>query len=199
MTSIEQVERHFQDSIALNQRISSELPQQIALGAERLCDALVSGNKILSCGIGGSAATSQVFTSQMINRYELERPALPAIALGVDSPTLTSVSGDYGQHQVFSRQIRALGQHGDILLAFTSSGNSESIADALRAAQSRDMSCLALTGHNGGELAGMLSERDLEIRVPSQITAHIDEAHLTIAHCLCNLIDNALFRVGYSG
>jgi len=198
MNPLERVRKLFQDSIEVKQRAMDEIPAQVVLGGEMLCHALVNGHKILSCGNGGSAGDACHFSSEMINRYEMERPALPAIALTTDTPTLTSIANDYDYRRVFARQIRAIGQEGDVLLAITTSGNSENIIEALRAAEDRSMSVLALTGGSGGKLAGELREQDVEIRIPSDITARIQESHLVVIHSLCDLIDRSLFCGGES-
>ncbi|MEW6611315.1 MAG: phosphoheptose isomerase [Pseudomonadota bacterium] len=165
----------------------------IAIAAERMASALLDGRKILVCGNGGSAADAQHFSSELLNRFELERPALPAIALTTDSSTLTSISNDYQYAQVFSRQIQALGQSGDLLLAISTSGNSPSITQAVEAAQEREMVVIALTGRDGGELARLAQGYgDVVICVPSQSTARIQEVHLLVLHCLCDLIDQQL-------
>jgi len=154
---------------------------------------LLSDGKILTCGNGGSAGDAQHFSSEMLNRFERERPGLPAIALTTDSSTLTSIANDYDFEEVFFKQIRALGQSGDVLVAYTTSGNSPNILKAAIAAHDRDMPVIALTGKDGGALAPLLRDGDIEIRIPSQSTARIQEVHLVVTHCLCDLIDHQLF------
>ena len=133
------------------------------------------------------------FSSEILNRFEMERPPLPAIALTTDSSTLTAIGNDYSYDDIFSKQIKALGQKGDVLLAISTSGNSANVIRAIDAAQDRGMSVVALTGRDGGEMAAALSDSDIEIRVPSERTARIQEVHLLVIHCLCDLIDRSLF------
>jgi D-sedoheptulose 7-phosphate isomerase len=154
---------------------------------------LLSDGKILCCGNGGSAAQAQHFSSELLNRFERERPGLPAIALTTDTSALTSIANDYRFDEVFAKQIRALGQPNDILVLFTTSGNSGNILNAASAAHDREMVVVALTGRDGGALAPLLRESDLEIRVPSMVTARVQEIHLLVIHCLCDLIDHQLF------
>jgi len=149
--------------------------------------------KILICGNGGSASDAQHFSSELINRFETERPALPAIALTTDSSILTSIANDYDYSEVFSRQIYALGQEGDILIAISTSGNSANINQAINAAHDNNIKVIALTGKDGGELAQHLSEEDIELRVSADVTARIQETHIVIIHSLCDLIDHKLF------
>lgn len=169
------------------------LPGLIEQAAARLVGCLLNDGKILCCGNGGSAAQAQFFSSEMLNRFERERPGLPAIALTADTATLTSIANDHHYREVFARQIRALGQTGDVLLIFATTGNSPSILEAIRAAQDRQMDIVALTGRDGGVLAALLAATDIEVRVVSDATARIQEAHLVISHCLCDLIDQQLF------
>lgn len=153
---------------------------------------LLAEHKILSCGNGGSAADAQHFSSEMLNRFEMERPGLPAIALTTDTSTITSIANDYQYAEIFSKQIRALGQAGDILLAFSTSGESHNIIHAIDAAHDRDMSVVALTGREGGQIADLMKQNDFELRVPSWSTARIQEVHIMIIHSLCDLIDRHL-------
>jgi D-sedoheptulose 7-phosphate isomerase len=129
----------------------------------------------------------------MLNRFERERPALPAIALSTDTSTITSIANDYHYDEIFAKQLRALGQPGDILLIYTSSGNSANLVKAAKVAHEKDMTVIALSGKDGGALAAALRESDIEVRVPSWSTARIQEVHLLISHCLCDLIDHQLF------
>ncbi len=171
----------------------ASLCELIAFASQRIVDALVNDKKILTCGNGGSACDAQHFSSEMLNRFERERPSLPAIALTTDTSTLTSIANDYHFDEVFAKQLRALGQSGDILLAYSTSGNSANIVKAVNVAHEKDMLVIALTGKDGGILAGAMNEADIEIRVPSDSTARIQEVHLLISHCLCDLIDHQLF------
>jgi D-sedoheptulose 7-phosphate isomerase len=184
---------HFSDSIQTKQDSMASLSEVIEFASQKIVEALVNDRKVLTCGNGGSAGDAQHFSSEMLNRFERERPALPAIALTTDTSTLTSIANDYHYDEVFAKQLRALGQAGDILLIYTSSGNSGNLIKAAKVAHDREMSVIALTGKDGGALANTLIETDIEIRVPSWSTARIQEVHLLISHCLCDLIDHQLF------
>ncbi|WNC68085.1 phosphoheptose isomerase [Thalassotalea nanhaiensis] len=190
---LERVKHNFRESIETKIAASEELPIAIEKGGMVMVECLLGGHKILSCGNGGSAGDAQHFSSELLNRYETERPSLPAIALTTDSSTITSIANDYSYEEVFSKQIRALGNSGDVLLAISTSGNSKNVIKAIEAAVARDMKIVALTGNDGGEIAGLLGENDVEIRVPSGRTARIQEVHLLAIHCLCEIIDTTLF------
>lgn len=190
---IEKIKANFTESIQTKIAAGEVLPEAIDRAAQMMVEALIRGNKILSCGNGGSAGDAQHFSSELLNRYERDRPSLPAMALTTDSATITSIANDYSYDEVFSKQIRALGQSGDILLAISTSGNSRNVIHAMQAALSRDMTIVALTGRDGGEMAGLLGLNDVEIRVPSSRTARIQEVHLLVIHNLCECIDDSLF------
>ncbi len=192
MNLLERIEKNFNESIATKQAAATTLQNPIALAAQIITQSLLAGGKTLSCGNGGSAGDAQHFSSEMLNRFEMERPGLPAIALTTDTSTLTSIANDYSYDIIFSKQVQALGQSGDTLLAISTSGNSANIIKAIEAAHERGMSVVALTGKNGGETASCLSSSDIEIRVPSESTARIQEVHLLVIHCLCDLIDHQL-------
>ncbi|MGD9000888.1 MAG: phosphoheptose isomerase [Granulosicoccaceae bacterium] len=193
MDPVTRIRQQFADSIETKQRAIDALTQPIAAAADALCKALQNGGKVMSCGNGGSAADAQHFSSELLNRFERERPGLPAIALTTDSSTLTSIANDYAFNEVFAKQVRALGNEGDVLLAISTSGNSENVAHAIRAAHKRGVVVIALTGRNGGEIAERVNAHDVEIRVPAESTARIQEVHLLIIHCLCDLIDHQMF------
>ena len=186
------VNEHFAESIRTKQAAQAELVESITRGGQLMSQALLADGKILSCGNGGSAGDSQHFSSELLNRFEMERPGLPAMALTTDSSTLTSIANDYAYEDVFAKQVRALGRPADILLAISTSGNSENVCRAIDAAHERGMSVVALTGRDGGRMAPMLGDNDVEIRVPAERTARIQEVHLVIIHCLCDLIDTTL-------
>jgi|TARA_B100000809_G_scaffold102240_1_gene100848 D-sedoheptulose 7-phosphate isomerase len=154
---------------------------------------LLENGKILCCGNGGSAGDAQHFSAELLNRFERERPGLPALALTTDSSTITAIANDYSYEEVFSKQVSALGQAGDVLLAISTSGNSANVIQAIKAGRDREMLVIALTGKDGGEVARSLSAQDVEIRVSSDSTARIQEVHLVVIHCLCDFIDNQLF------
>lgn len=186
------VRDHFAESIAIKEASVEQLAECIAAAGQVMSDALLDDGKILSCGNGGSAADSQHFSSELLNRFEMERPGLPAMALTTDSSTLTSISNDYAYEEIFSKQVRALGKAQDVLLGISTSGNSENVIRAITAAHERGMSVIALTGHDGGRMADIFEPGDVEIRVPATRTARIQEVHLVVIHCLCDLIDTAL-------
>ncbi|MGE0482781.1 MAG: phosphoheptose isomerase [Gammaproteobacteria bacterium] len=182
----------FEHSIAVKARCAEELAEPIARAGFAIAESLLDSGKVLSCGNGGSAGDAQHFSSEMLNRFERERPGLPAFALTTDASTVTSIANDYQFADIFAKQIRALGHPGDLLLAFTTSGNSHNILNAIDAAHERGMRVVLVTGRDGGSAAKSLNAADIELRVPSDSTARIQEAHLTIIHCLCDLIDNHL-------
>jgi DnaA initiator-associating protein len=190
---LERIKDSFTESIQTKIDAAEALPESIEKAAEMMVQCLLGGNKILSCGNGGSAGDAQHFSAELLNRYEIERPPLPAIALSCDTSTITAIANDYSYDEIFSKQIFALGQPGDILLAISTSGNSGNIIKAMEAALSRDMTIVALTGKDGGAMAGLMSAVDVEIRVPSNVTARIQEVHLLVIHCLCDNIDRTLF------
>jgi D-sedoheptulose 7-phosphate isomerase len=189
---VARIQQHFEASIRLKQAAVTELAPRIATAADTLCAALRAGGKVLSCGNGGSAGDAQHFSSEMLNRFELERQGLPAIALTTDTSTLTSIANDYDYSQVFSRQVLAIGNSGDVLLAISTSGNSPNVLAAATAAHDKDMRIIALTGNNGGRISEMLAARDVEICVPADSTARIQEVHLLVIHCLCDLVDQTI-------
>lgn len=195
MNLTEAVQKNFAESIETLIEAESRLSTLISQGAELIVNRLLKGGKVLSCGNGGSAAEAQLFVSQMLNRFERERPGLPAIALTTDSATITSIASDYDYDEIFVKQIHALGHSGDLLLAISTDGESDSINAAIEAAQEGEMRVLALSGDQGGRMAGLLRNQDLEIRVPSVKRSRIQETHLLIIHCLCDLIDQQLLGV----
>jgi D-sedoheptulose 7-phosphate isomerase len=189
----ERIKEHFEQSAQLKLQAMEALAPAIAAAAELMGNQLLQERKILSCGNGGSAGDSQHFSSEMLNRFERERPGLPAMALTTDTSTITSIANDYHYDEIFAKQVRALGQRGDILLAISTSGNSRNVVQAMKAAHDRGMLVVALTGKEGGEMAFTLAEGDIEIRVPSSSTARVQEVHLLVIHCLCDAIDRMLF------
>jgi D-sedoheptulose 7-phosphate isomerase len=153
---------------------------------------VTSGGKIMACGNGGSAADAQHFAAEFVGRFERERPELGAMALSTDSSIMTAIGNDYGFDQIFSKQVRALGQTGDILLAISTSGNSKNVMAAIEAAHERDLIVVALTGKGGGKIGQVLRETDVHICVPHERTARIQEVHLLVLHCLCDGVDSQL-------
>jgi D-sedoheptulose 7-phosphate isomerase len=186
---------NFRDSASLKLSAVDALTPGIAAAVERMVECLRDDGKILSCGNGGSAADAQHFSSELLNRFEAERPGLAALALTTDTSTLTSIANDYDYEQVFARQIRALGQPGDVLLAISTSGNSRNIVAAVQAAHEAQMTVVALTGRSGGALNEWLRREDIHICVPATSTARIQEVHLLTLHCLCDGIDCLLLGV----
>lgn len=193
MSNPELIRQLFDASIACKQAARDVLIEPLDRAASLMIVALKQGNKVLSCGNGGSAADAQHFSSELLNRFDKDRPGLPAMALTTDSSTLTSIANDYDYNQIFSRQINSLGQRGDVLLAISTSGNSANITSAIDAAHQRGMNVVALTGRDGGKMALQLKSSDVEIRVPSKVTARIQEVHLLVLHVLCTRIDAEMF------
>lgn len=196
MKPIARVKTIFNDSIQTLITSADTLADVISKAGEKMSLALLDNQKILACGNGGSAADAQHFSAELLNRFECERPSLPAISLTTDTSTITSIANDYHFNEIFSKQIKALGQPGDILLALSTSGKSKNIIDAIVSAHQKKMYIIALTGHDGGDIPPLLSENDIEIRVPSDSTARIQEMHGVIIHCLCDIIDTQLFKSG---
>lgn len=184
--------KHFKDSAELKLKVKDELAKPIAEGAQILFDCVTNDGKILCCGNGGSAADAQHFSAELLNRFEKERPGLACVALTTDSSVLTSIANDYDYNLVFSKQVRALGLPGDSLLAISTSGNSPNVLAAIHAAHERSMHVVALTGRDGGEMAGALRAGDVLICVNARSTARIQEVHLLTLHCLCDVIDYLL-------
>lgn len=189
---IERIQRQFDEHLRVTHEAVEAVDESVARGAELIVGCLLDEHKVLVCGNGGSAADAQHFASEMLNRFELERPELPAIALTTDSSTLTSIANDYDFSVVYAKQVRALGQGGDVLVAITTSGNSTNIIGAIQAAHARGMRVVALTGRDGGGCASLVGPEDVEIRVPGPSTARIQEVHILVIHCLCDLIDHQL-------
>ncbi|WP_435684317.1 phosphoheptose isomerase [Sedimenticola selenatireducens] len=192
MNLIEHINETFHQSVQLQMESLPVVAEPVARSAELIVRRLLEGGKILTCGNGGSAGNAQHFSSIMLNRFDRERPGLPAIALTTDSSTLTAIANDYDYDEIFAKQIRTLGHPGDLLLAITTSGNSENVNAAIAAAHERKMLVIALNGRDGGRLSGLLQEGDEEICIPAESTARVLETHLLIIHCLCDLIDKQL-------
>jgi len=189
----QRIQAHFQESAELKQRAAAALSQPIAEAVELMFSALSNGNKILACGNGGSAADCQHFAAELVGRFERERLPLPALALTTDTSIMTAVGNDYSFNDIFTKQVQAFGQAGDILLALSTSGNSPNVLAAVEAALERDMRVVALTGKGGGAIGRLLTDADVHICVPHDRTARIQEVHLLTIHCLCDGIDVALF------
>ena len=185
--------QHFDEGIELRRRMAETLPAQIARAGEALANALRSGRKALACGNGGSAADSQHFAAEIVGRFERERPGMPAIALTVDTSAITAIANDYDFDRVFSKQVEALGQAGDVLLAISTSGNSKNVMEAVKAAQAKAMVVIALTGRDGGAMGRMLRHGDFHLNVAHARTMRVQEIHLLVVHCLCEVVDNLIY------
>lgn len=189
----ERIASHFQDSANLKLAALGALKAPIAQAIDLMAACLKASGKILSCGNGGSAGDAQHFSAELLNRFEMERPPLAAVALSTDSSTLTSIANDYSYEQVFEKQVRALGRRGDVLLAISTSGNSPNVLAAVKAARELGMAVVALTGRNGGRTPALLGPGDAHVCVPHDRTARIQEVHLLVLHCLCDGIDFRLY------
>jgi D-sedoheptulose 7-phosphate isomerase len=193
MSLQDRIINHFSDSIQTQQDALTHLSELIEVASQRLVVTLLNDKKILSCGNGRSATSAQLLSSALLNQFERERPSLPAFALTTDTATITAIANDYNFDDIFSKQLRALGQNGDLLVAYSDGSHSANIAKAITSAHDKGLSIIALTGKDGGMIAPLLNEKDLEIRVPSNSSARIQEIHVLITHCLCDLIDHQLF------
>lgn len=192
MDAEKRVQEHFAESIAVKQAAAEQIVQSIASAGALMSQSLLDDGKILSCGNGGSAGDAQHFSAELLNRFEMERPGLPGMALTTDSSTITAIANDYSYEEIFAKQVRALGRKNDVLLAISTSGNSENVSRAIVAAHEREMRVVVLSGRDGGRMADFLEDGDIEIRVPATRTARIQEVHLVVLHCLCDLIDTIL-------
>ncbi|MBL0718568.1 phosphoheptose isomerase [Piscinibacter sp. Jin2] len=188
----QRIQRQFFDSADLKYQAAEILSRPIADAAQALLGSLTGGGKVLVCGNGGSAADAQHFAAEFVGRFERERPGLAAIALTTDSSILTAIANDYAYEQVYAKQVQALGQPGDVLIAISTSGNSANVLAAVRAAHERELTVIALTGRGGGALATALADTDVHICVPHERTARIQEVHLLTLHCLCDAVDHQL-------
>ncbi len=193
MNFTDRIAEHFSQHVETTQETLLRLSDRLEAASINLANCLLNDGKILCCGNGGSAAEALHFSSELLNRYYRDRPGLPAIALTTDFSAITSIANDYQFDEVFAKPIRALGQAGDVLVIYTTSGNSANLLKAASAAHDRYMGIIAMSGRDGGPLAPLLRESDLELRVPSDITARVQEMHLLMTHCLCDLIDSQLF------
>jgi len=188
----QRIEQNFIDSADLKYQASQLLSKPIAAAVQAILASVTSGGKVLACGNGGSAADAQHFAAEFVGRYERERPELAAIALTTDSSILTAIANDYDYNVVFSKQVRALGGAGDVLVAISTSGNSANVLAAIEAAHEREMIVVALTGKGGGKMGQILRETDVHISVPHERTARIQEVHLLALHCICDGVDAQL-------
>ena len=184
----------FSDSISLKDLVAKTLVPTIVEASQKLVRCFRDGGKVLSCGNGGSACDAAHFTAEIANRFLIERDGLSAITLNSDVALLTAIANDYSYQDIFTRQIKALGKKDDVLLAISTSGNSQNIVKAINKAHECGMQVIALTGNDGGEMATVLTVGDIEIRVPAKVTPRIQEVHILIIHCLCELVDKILFE-----
>jgi len=192
MDLIQRVNEHFIESIAAKQQAMEVLSPGIAVAAEKMVASLMNEGKILTCGNGGSTADAQHFAAEMVGRFEKERPGLAALSLATDTSALTAIGNDYDFDMVFSKQVRALGQTGDILLAISTSGNSANVIEAIHSAHERQMTVIAFTGKDGGKIGELLTSEDILLNVPAFRTARIQEVHILMIHALCDAIDYML-------
>lgn len=195
MESSLRVAQIFEESLEVISNAANQITTQIEDASDLMIRSLMGGGKILVCGNGGSAADAQHFSSEMLNRFEQERPPLPAIALTTDASTLTSIANDYSYDDIFAKQIKAFGQPKDVLLVITTSGNSINLSRAVEAAHEKEMSCVALNGKTGGPLSKLFTSGDVNIVVPATSTARIQEVHGIVIHCFCDLIDRHLLGI----
>lgn len=195
MNLVKRINQHFTDSAEVKLRAKEVLAGALSEAGQLMASSLKNGGKVLACGNGGSAGDAQHFSAEMLNRFEMERAPLAAVALTTDSSTLTSIANDYSYDEVFSKQVTGLGREGDVLLAISTSGNSPNVLRAIEAAHKRGMKVVALTGKNGGKMSGLLRDGDINLCVPSDSTARIQEVHLICLHCICDAIDCLLLGV----
>ena len=189
MDTLQRIRDEFDEGLTVQAEARDTLAPGLAAASEHLNAVLAGGGKVLTCGNGGSAADAQHFASELLNRFERARTGLPAVALTTDASTLTSIANDERFAEVFAKQVRALGRPGDVLLALSTSGNSENVVRAVDAAHEQGMAVIALTGGDGGSMAAQMGTEDVELRVPSTRTARVQEIHIVLIHCLCALID----------
>jgi D-sedoheptulose 7-phosphate isomerase len=189
----QRVKKHFFDSIETKKKAAETMSEDIVRAINLMHQALASEKKILACGNGGSAADAQHFAAELVGRFERERRELPAIALSTDSSILTAIANDYSYEVIFSKQVRALGQAGDVLLGISTSGNSANVVAAIEAAHLKGMSVIAFTGKDGGKIKNILKNSDVHLCVPAERTARIQETHLLLLHCLCDGVDHLMF------
>ena len=185
----QRIQQQFFDSADLKYAAAEPLSKTIAEAVEAVLGSITAGGKVLACGNGGSAADAQHFAAELVGRFERERPGLAAIALTTDSSILTAIGNDYDFASIYSKQVQAIGQPGDVLIAISTSGNSANVLAAVEAAHAKDMTVVALTGRTGGRLVELLTDTDVHIAVPHDRTARIQEVHLLALHCLCDAVD----------
>jgi len=185
----QRIQQQFFDSADLKYAAAEILSKPIANAVSAVVGCITAGGKVLACGNGGSASDAQHFAAEFVGRFERERPGLAAIALNTDTSVLTAIANDYDYASIFAKQVQALGVPGDVLIAISTSGNSANVLAAVEAARAKEMTVIALTGHNGGKLRELLTETDVHICVPHERTARIQEVHILVLHCLCDAVD----------
>lgn len=188
------IQDNFSQSIATKQQAQLTMLEPIADAVNLIVEAFQNGKKMLICGNGGSAADAQHFAAEFTGRFEIERTPLPALALTTDTSALTAIGNDYGFEVVFSKQVEALGQAGDILYAISTSGNSLNVLKAIEVARAKGMHIIAMVGRDGGKIAQMLSGKDVNLCVPVERTARIQEVHLLTLHTICDAVDTLMFK-----
>jgi D-sedoheptulose 7-phosphate isomerase len=188
----QRIQQQFIDSADLKYQAAESLSKPIAAAVQAVLACVTSGGKVLACGNGGSAADAQHFSAEFVGRFERERPELAAISLTTDTSILTAIANDYAWDRVFAKQVRALGQAGDVLVAISTSGNSGNVIAAIESAHEREMTVVALTGRGGGRIGNLLRETDVHICVPHERTARIQEVHILALHCICDGVDAQL-------
>ena len=188
----QRIHQHFIESADLKYQSAEALSKPIAEAVHAIIACVTSGGKVLACGNGGSAADAQHFSAEFVGRFERDRPELAAIALTTDTSIITAIANDYDFNVIFSRQVRALGQPGDVLLAISTSGNSGNVLAAIEAAHEREMVVLGLTGRGGGKMNQALRDTDVHICVPHERTARVQEVHILALHCICDAVDAQL-------
>jgi len=187
------IEKALRESIKVKEEFIKENARNLILFAEKISQAFTGDRKLMLCGNGGSAADAQHIAAEFVNRFMLERPPLPAIALTTDSSVITSIGNDYSFDDIFSKQIKAIGMEGDVLLAISTSGNSGNVISAVKAARGLGIYTVALTGGDGGRVRSLA---DMALMVKSNTTARIQEAHSLAGHVICQLVDYILFQDG---
>ncbi len=185
------IKRIFRESIQLKETFLRDNIDKIVRVVDVITEALKKGNKILLFGNGGSAADAQHIAGEFVNRFLIERPPLPAVALTTDTSVLTSIGNDYDFSEVFSKQIRAIGNEGDIAWGFSTSGGSLNVIKALEAAKKMGLVTVGFTGRDGGTV-GLIS--DYHLNVPSNVTPRVQEVHIVVSHAICELVDWRLFQ-----
>lgn len=181
------------ESIRAKEDFIKEFGAKLILLAERIALAFTSDRKLVLCGNGGSAADAQHIAAEFVNRFELERPPLPALALTTDTSIITSIANDYSSDEIFSKQVKALGMEGDVLMGISTSGNSTNVLEAIKAGRNVGMYTVGLTGGGGGKLAEIV---DMALVVRATRTARIQETQILAGHLLCRLVDHILFQQG---